>query len=45
MIIHGNYVNDEFEVEQRYSYLLMLPKSMFIRDKIEWQKFNNGTIY
>ena len=42
---HSNYVNDEFEIGQRYTYMQIMLKSMFIQNTIEWQKFSNGNIY
>ena len=36
--IHSNYVNDEFEAGQKYTYVQMLHKSMFIQNTNEWQK-------
>ena len=45
IVIHGNYVNDEFEVWQRYTCMRMLSKSMFLQNTIEWQKFSNCNIY
>ena len=45
MLIHSDYVNDEFEIGQRYTYMQMLCKSMFIQNKIEWQKFSKGNTF
>ena len=32
--MHGNYVNDEFEVEQKHTQMQMLRKSMFIQNNV-----------
>ena len=34
LVIHGNYVNDEFEVEQRHIEMQMLHTNMFMKKKL-----------
>ena len=45
MLTLSGYENDEFEIGQRYTYMQMLLKSMFLQNTIEWQKISNGIIY
>mgnify|MGYP006897291029 CR=1 FL=1 len=45
MLIHNNYVNDEYEIGQRFTYMRMLLQSILIQNTIEWQKISTGNIH
>ena len=45
IVVHGNYVNGKLEIWQRYAYMRIMLKSMYIPNTIKWQKISNGNIY